>query len=152
MPSHQRKNGNSNNALHGRVARAIFAATEAVGISDRNLAEQLTQQVISRLDKGPMGARLPFPGMEDVLGEDASNISDSSVESMIEEALGEMGHPEIAEAYRSLKDDSAPRKIREKPQRLIVKEAKPMQTMQAATAKLSPNAIRVLEKLRRSNT
>lgn len=143
MPTHQRKNGNSKKALHGRVARAIFAATEAAGISDRFVAENITEQVIQRLDREHLGAELTFPGMEDFLGKETI-VGDSNVESIVEEALGEMGHPDIAEAYRSLRKGSTPRKIREKPQRLVIKEEKPVQT--PTIIRLSDNAMRVLEK------
>ena len=34
-----------------RVARAVFAAAESMGISDRERIEQLTSQVIERLEK-----------------------------------------------------------------------------------------------------
>ena len=144
MPTRQRKNENSDNALHGRVAQDIFAATEAVGISDRNLTEQLTQQVIQHLDRRLEGAKLPFPGMEElVLGSNTDSAADSGVESIVEEALDEMGHSEIAEAYRSLTECSATTKVREHPHRLPVKRESPAQT---STINLSANALRVLEK------
>ena len=44
---------------HTRIARAIFAAAEAMGIADRELVEQLTGQVIERLEQPQ-----PLPGME----------------------------------------------------------------------------------------
>jgi len=42
-----------------QIARAIFAAAESMGMADRKLVEQLTAQVIERLESPP-----PLPGME----------------------------------------------------------------------------------------
>ena len=42
-----------------QIARAIFAAAESMGIPDRQLIEQLTSQVIERLEQPQ-----PLPGME----------------------------------------------------------------------------------------
>ena len=52
-----------------RVARAVFAAAESMGIADRRLVEQLTAQVIERLERSrPVsGAEQPLPGMEDLV-------------------------------------------------------------------------------------
>ncbi len=48
-----------------RIARAIFAAAESMGISDRNQIEQLTTQAIERLEQKPKSLPgLPLPGME----------------------------------------------------------------------------------------
>jgi len=45
---------------HTQIARAIFTAAESMGISDRQLIERLTSQVIERLEKPqPL-----LPGME----------------------------------------------------------------------------------------
>jgi len=44
-----------------QIARAIFAAAESMGMSDRQQIEKLTQQVIERLEQTP-----PVPGMETV--------------------------------------------------------------------------------------
>ena len=65
MPDYELKNNNSEQVDHDRIARAVFAAAESIGISDRNLTEQLTEQVIQRLERQEAG--LPFPGMEDVV-------------------------------------------------------------------------------------
>src|SRR4030042_327013 len=44
---------------HNRIARAVFAAAESTGITDRKLLEELTSQVIQRLESRPA-----LPGME----------------------------------------------------------------------------------------
>jgi len=52
-----------------RVAQAVFAAAESMGIADRKLVEQLTAQVIKRLEKSkPLPeTEQPLPGMEDLV-------------------------------------------------------------------------------------
>jgi len=52
-----------------RIARAVFAAAESMGIADRRLVEQLAGQVIERLERSrPLpGAEQPLPGMEDLV-------------------------------------------------------------------------------------
>ncbi len=52
-----------------RIARAVFAAAESMGMADRKLVEQLTGQVIERLEQlEPLpGAEQPLPGMEDLV-------------------------------------------------------------------------------------
>jgi len=49
---------------HNRIARAIFAAAESMGIADRKLLEELTSQIIQRLKPAP-----PLPGVEDLEAE-----------------------------------------------------------------------------------
>jgi len=65
-----------NNAREGKqllnrtqVARAVFAASESMGIADRKLIEQLTAQVIKRLEAAPPPPEpeKPLPGMEDLV-------------------------------------------------------------------------------------
>jgi ribonucleoside-diphosphate reductase alpha chain len=145
MPDRQKKDNGTSRAHHARVAQAIFAATEAAGISDRYVAERITEQVIRRLDKGSPGTELPLPGMEDLLGGDAS-AADARVENIVEEALGEMGHHEVAEAYRSQRGRSNQPKIREKPQPLVIKRKKERPVETSTVMRLSENAMRVLEK------
>jgi len=49
-----------------QIARAVFAAAESMGMADRKLVEQLTGQVIERMEQSPPlpGAEQPLPGME----------------------------------------------------------------------------------------
>jgi len=119
-----------------QVARAIFAAAESVGISDRNQVEQLTGQVIQRLERGKAGTRLPLPGMEGLVVKGKQkgkrNLQQTDIKGMVKEALKEMGHPEIAEAYSKEKD-------------ACVKPAQAA-TPGANGLELTPNAMRVLEK------
>ncbi|MFC1980463.1 hypothetical protein ACFLVS_06485, partial [Chloroflexota bacterium] len=45
-----------------QIARVIFAAAESMGIADRKLIENITSQVIERLEQPQ-----PLPGMEHLL-------------------------------------------------------------------------------------
>ena len=59
MPKTRRKE-NQKTIGRDRVARAVFAAAESMGISDRKLLESFTEQVSQRLEVAH-----PFPGMEE---------------------------------------------------------------------------------------
>ncbi len=68
------RNPRVNQLTRTQIARATFAAAEKMGISDRTRIEQLTQQVIDRLEekrtrivRGNLGAAQPLPGMEDLM-------------------------------------------------------------------------------------
>jgi ribonucleoside-diphosphate reductase alpha chain len=137
MPDDSSERSDSERSIRDQIARAIFAAAESAGISDRNLTERLTGQVIERLERGKLGTRLPLPGMEALVLNKGKHKSRRTpqpreMKSMVEEALTEMGHPEIAEAYVKLR------------------EGKPMPaseiTASGTALKLSSNAMRVLEK------
>ena len=65
-----------------RIAKAMFAAAESMGMADRNQIEQLTSHVIERLEQPQ-----PFPGMENLIAKPrpkkkrptpASEIKDSA--------------------------------------------------------------------------
>ena len=61
MPKTRRKE-NQKAIGRDRVARAVFAAAESMGISDRKLLERFTEQVSQRLEVAQ-----PFPGMEEFI-------------------------------------------------------------------------------------
>ncbi len=52
------------------VARAVFSAAESIGVTDRDLLEQLTEKVSERL-----GTARPLPGMEDLVGTKKQPVS-----------------------------------------------------------------------------
>ncbi len=111
MSARQGENSKVEQVTYDKIARTIFAAAESVGISDRNLTEQLTEQVIQRLER--LGARLPLPGMEGLIPEKKKRAKSSpppEIEGIVKEALTQMGHPEIAKAY--LKEQK-PQPVRE---------------------------------------
>ncbi|MFC2043826.1 vitamin B12-dependent ribonucleotide reductase [Chloroflexota bacterium] len=58
-----------NQVKHSQIAKVVFAVAESIGISDRKEVEQLTIQVIKRLEKSkPLPeTEPPLPGMEDLV-------------------------------------------------------------------------------------
>jgi hypothetical protein len=74
---------NKGTADHSRIAKAIFASAEAMGITDRQLLEELTSQVISRLEPKPV-----LPGMEDLVSPRSKQLpSVSQIEAAVKEIL-----------------------------------------------------------------
>ena len=144
MSGHRGGTNRAEQLRQDRIARAIFAAAESVGISDRNLAEQLTEQVIQRLKRDQLGARLPLPGMEDLIPERKQKGKQPAlpeIRGVVKETLAEMGHPEIAEAFSLEERKPIPT--------LVVshkEEGREIEGAEAPAIKLSPNALRVLEK------
>ena len=70
-----------------QIARAIFAAAESMGMSDRQLIEQLTNQVIERLERPqPL-----LPGMEDLVPksrrQQQRRPTDSEIQAIVREIL-----------------------------------------------------------------
>jgi ribonucleoside-diphosphate reductase alpha chain len=133
MVEHGRDTDESGRIVHDRIAQAVFAAVDSMGISDRSLAEKLIEQVIHRLEREEAG--LPFPGMEDVVPRKKrgrrGGAESPEIRGIIKEALAEMGHTRVVEAAEA-------KQIR------IVHP--PLATEKGAAVKLSPNALRVLEK------
>ena len=68
-----------------KVARAVFAAAESMGISDRKMLEELSNQIIQRLEP----AR-PLPGMEKFVSAGPQHpVTSSQIEVAVKEALAE---------------------------------------------------------------
>jgi len=66
-----------------KVARAVFAAAESMGITDRNMLESFTGQVMQRLE----GIR-PLPGMEEFVSPRRKYpISSSQLQAIVSEVL-----------------------------------------------------------------
>jgi ribonucleoside-diphosphate reductase alpha chain len=66
-----------------RIARAVFAAAESMGMSDRKLLEKFTEQVSQRLEVAQ-----PFPGMEEFVSErNAQPVSPSQIRAMVKKIL-----------------------------------------------------------------
>jgi len=118
-------NNQQNKRLPNRtqIARAIFAAAESMGMADRKLVEQLTAQVIERLESPP-----PLPGMEHLVPKPRRRQkrlpTGSEIQAMVREIL-------------------AAKKPAQK------EEAKPMAEVKVQLApgvNLTENALRVLER------
>jgi len=77
---------------HTQIAKAIFAAAESMGIPDRHQVEQLTSQVIERLEQQQQSQQLqPLPGMEQLVSEPRRQKkrlpTDSEIQAMVREIL-----------------------------------------------------------------
>ena len=82
MNTRQEKNGDHATSRN-RIAQAIFAAAESMGISDRKLLEELTGQVIQRLEPKPA-----LPGMEHLVPSTSAQLpSTSQIEAAVKEIL-----------------------------------------------------------------
>jgi ribonucleoside-diphosphate reductase alpha chain len=85
MPKTRRKE-NQKAVDRDRVAKAVFAAAESMGISDRKLLEKFTEQVSQRLEVAH-----PFPGMEEFVPRQTTprlvDVSPSQIQAMVKEIL-----------------------------------------------------------------
>jgi len=85
MPKTRRKE-NQKAIGRDRVAQAVFAAAESMGISDRTLLERFTEQVSQRLEVAH-----PFPGMEALIARQTKSrlvgVSPSQIRAMVKEML-----------------------------------------------------------------
>jgi len=93
-----KRNSKAERQLKNRVARAVFAAAESLGLSDRDLVEQLAEQVIGRLERSQ-----PLPGMEHLAPQVSKRpISEAAIKALARELLterqGERRGPEPTEA------------------------------------------------------
>jgi ribonucleotide reductase alpha subunit len=82
MPKARRKENPKSIGRH-RVAQAVFAAGESMGISDRKLLERFTEQVSQRLEVAH-----PFPGMEELVPRQTKqSVSSSRIREMVQEMV-----------------------------------------------------------------
>ena len=82
MPKTRRKE-NQKVVGRDRVARAVFAAAESMGISDRKLLERFTEQVSQRLEVAQ-----PFPGMEEFVPQQTKQpMSPSQIRAIVRDVL-----------------------------------------------------------------
>lgn len=82
MPKTRRKE-NQKTIGRDKVARAVFAAAESMGISDRKLLEKFVEQVSQRLEVAH-----PFPGMEELVPRQTKQpMSPSQIRAMVKEIL-----------------------------------------------------------------
>jgi ribonucleoside-diphosphate reductase alpha chain len=81
------KDNTTDRQLKNKIARAVFAAAESTGIADRDLLEQLAQQVIERLER-----LQPLPGMEDLIPDEikARKVSEAEIQAKVREVLSEI--------------------------------------------------------------
>ena len=124
---------------HNRIARAVFAAAESIGITDRKLLEELTGQVIQRLESRPA-----LPGMEHLvtMQEEKQPLSTSQIEVAVKEILSEKN--KITESTMpKIEIESKPKASKVK---LAEKPAPKTETRAKPGIQLTQNALTVLEK------
>ncbi|MCL0080424.1 adenosylcobalamin-dependent ribonucleoside-diphosphate reductase, partial [Dehalococcoidia bacterium] len=124
--------------LKNKIARAVFAAAESTGIADRDLLEQLAQQVIARLER-----LQPLPGMEDLVpdGIKGRRVSEAEIQAKVREVLSETPK---ARKKRGSSAKLAP----EKPppaQAGVQAQARPAES-RSGVIEIAPNAMVVLER------
>jgi ribonucleoside-diphosphate reductase alpha chain len=113
-----------------RVARAIFAAAESMGISDRGQIEQLTAQVIERLEQPR-----PLPGMEHLVVRPRQKGKREPLDSRVQVIVSQIlagKQPAEREGVEMMMEPAA--------------VLKPGVTQHTSDIKLTENALRVLER------
>lgn len=115
----------SERLLRNRIARAVFSAADSMGISDRELVEKLTEQVIQRLEQTYQS----FPGMEDLAP--ASRLTPSEIQAAVRQVMAKEGRAKIAPS----------REPKRRPKVALKKGL-----LGAEAAPPSENALRVLER------
>jgi len=132
MSSDNGKNSKAERLLRNRIARTVFTYAEAMGISDRDVIEQLTDQVIERLEPVP-----PLPGWEDLTPITKRPVQETEIQSMV----------------RSILDQKKPEEVPMPPEKEKKKPTKAAQKLPAVSAEakkeksiISPNARAVLER------
>jgi len=117
-----------------RVAKAIFAAAESMGMSDRQQIEQLTNQVIERLEQ-PQPLPEPLPGMEHLVVKPRRPQrrlpTDAEIQAMVKEILAGEEPAQQEEAQPEKEELAVSIKIKVQP---------------SAGTKLTENARHVLER------
>ncbi len=82
MANPGRKSARAKSIDQNRIVKAVFAAGEAMGITDRGMLEKFTEQVVERLRLAQ-----PLPGMEKFV---AQQIKQSVSESQLQAAISEI--------------------------------------------------------------
>jgi len=122
----------SERMFRNRIARVVFAAAESQGLSDRDVIEQIIDQVISRMEH-----LSPFPGMEHLTPITRRPVQDTEIQSMVRNILAEKKPDEITPPPET--ETKKPAKTAQ-----ITNVVSP--TTEKAIAMVSPNARAVLEK------
>jgi ribonucleoside-diphosphate reductase alpha chain len=143
-----------------QIARAIFKIAESMGMADRKRVEQLTSQVIERLEQKPSLVAKeivaqPLPGMEELVIKPRRTIrllNDNEIQTIVKEILETEKSSQNAEeppkpkAEETKKKAEEPQKREEgKPQMETTTVVQP-QSQTSSGINISENALRVLEK------
>jgi len=136
---------NGSDPARTRIARQVFSFCDSEGISDRELVEHLTEQVIQQLEK----AQQTFPGMEVEAGIPEWRLRPAEIQAIVKQILTEGSDMEVAVHKTETKGNGRGDSAKEEPQakQTSVKHVpeKP-DADSAGGAELSENAMRVLEK------
>ena len=83
MAKSRRETGRGKFIDRDKAVRAVFAAAESMGITDRNMLESFTERVMQRL-----GGTRPLPGMEElVLPGHKYSISSSQLQTIVSQVM-----------------------------------------------------------------
>jgi ribonucleoside-diphosphate reductase alpha chain len=137
MAARQGRN-QTQNTNHNRIARAIFAAAESIGITDRKLLEELTGQVIQRLESRPV-----LPGMEHLVPRQEKQAPSTS---QIEVALKEILAEKTKTAEAPVPKIETQIKPKAKKVKTVEKKVSKTETEATLGIELTQNALTVLEK------
>ena len=135
MSNNSHKRNNTEGSLNRtEILRAVVADAESIGIRDRNKIEQLTSQVIERLER-----QRTLPGMEHLVSKyrrQKRPFTDSEIQAVVKEIMA---------AEEPTKPEEVKPEMETKTKEMPVILAKPRIQI-AADIKLSDNALRVLER------
>jgi ribonucleoside-diphosphate reductase alpha chain len=82
MANPRRKSTRTKPIDHNKVVKAVFAAGEAMGITDRAMLEKFTEQVAQRLRMAQ-----PLPGMEEFVPLQIKHLTESQLQAVISEVI-----------------------------------------------------------------
>ena len=88
MATKQSGKSTTNRQLKNRIAKAVFSAAESTGLPDREVVEQMVEQVIGRLDfLEPTPGVLP--GWENLVevGPFRTKVSEEEIQAKVKEVL-----------------------------------------------------------------
>ncbi len=122
------KNG-SKQALRNKIAYQVFRYCDSEGISDRELVEQLTDQVIQRLEQ----VYQSLPGMEVDVTIPERLMKPAEIRAAVKQIMAEGSEMQVGVHESASKDDGGKTRAVRPPKKV-------------ETAKFSENAMRVLEK------
>ena len=94
-----KKSSATTEQLKNRIAKAVFSAAESTGLPDREIVEQMIEQVIERLDwLEPTPGVLP--GWEDLVPLEATSprVSEMEIQAKVREVLSEISLAPVREA------------------------------------------------------
>ncbi|MBM3156660.1 MAG: adenosylcobalamin-dependent ribonucleoside-diphosphate reductase, partial [Chloroflexi bacterium] len=137
MSSDNGKNNKAERLLRNKIARAIFTYAETLGISDRNELEQLTDQVLERLEHVPA-----LPGLEELAPVTRRQVQGAEIQSIVRSILDERKQKKIAPETPQIQIEPEKKKPAKAAKRIT-----PMKVeIEKGKDAITPNARAVLER------